>query len=571
MEETIFTIETDKIRTMKKDIVAAEKEGVEKSKGNLDTKKADVLNQIEKEKAAAAAIMALAQKEKALEEKEKAEEKALSQPIEELVSAMPTIKDPTKTDDKSQDVKINEKEKQVKVKVDKGDSEEEKELKPTIAETPRSVPAAPEKLPIATKEPQQEEEAMSTIPMPTPTIPEPKKEEPQEEIGLSIDDLSGMENIMLPQKEIDIGEIEGLAMPQKQMEDFGEIEIPIEKLIEPEVIKNKLPKEPTAEPKEDREGVISLSDLRAKTEEKPKQPEVIDKFSDEEFFAPKKDEDPKEKLRKITDLIFETEQTLNQIEEEKIPFEEKKKDIERAIEKARQRLELIAERKKRIEEIKKNTETKEESAASKEEKRNIEKDRWKIEEERNAVEDEKNKKEDEIKSLRLQFNEFDLAFEKIISREKELNMELELLKRDRDKIVYGGEKDEFLEKLQKVEKEANSIKDLMLDNTRQKEDAEKRLSDIIAQEKKIEEEIRVIEKRGSLDVPTEELKIIEKERKAAEEKRKDLEQKRWGVEDDIEKVEKIREELRVKYQTFSTEARDLKNKIDDINKKIDNK
>lgn len=571
MEETIFTIETDKIRTMKKDIVAAEKEGVEKSKGNLDTKKADVLNQIEKEKAAAAAIMALAQKEKALEEKEKAEEKALSQPIEELISAMPTIDNSTKADDKSQDVKINEKEKQVKVKVDKGDSEEEKELKPTMAEVPQPAPTAPEKLPIATKEPQQEEGVMPTIPMPTPATPEPKKEEPQEEIGLSIDDLSGMENIMLPQKEIDIGEIEGLAMPQKQVEDFGEIEIPIEKLIEPEVIKNKLPEKRAAESKEDREGVISLNDLRVKTEEKPKQPEVIDKFSDEELFVPKKDEDPKEKMRKITDLIFETEQTLNQIEEEKIPFEEKKKDIERAIEKARQRLELIAERKKRIEEIKKNTETKEESAASKEEKRNIEKDRWKIEEERNAVEDEKNKKEDEIKSLRLQFNEFDLAFEKIISREKELNMELELLKRDRDKIVYGGEKDEFLEKLQKVEKEANSIKDLMLDNTRQKEDAEKRLSDIIAQEKKIEEEIRVIEKRGSLDVPTEELKMIEKERKAAEEKRKDLEQKRWGIEDDIEKVEKIREELRVKYQTFSTEARDLKNKIDDINKKIDNK
>ena len=67
----------------------------------------------------------------------------------------------------------------------------------------------------------------------------------------------------------------------------------------------------------------------------------------------------------------------------------------------------------------------------------MEKERWKIEDERNTVEQEKNKKEDEIKSLRLQLNEFNLNFEKILSREKELNMELDLLKRDKNHLILN--------------------------------------------------------------------------------------------------------------------------------------
>jgi len=50
------------------------------------------------------------------------------------------------------------------------------------------------------------------------------------------------------------------------------------------------------------------------------------------------------------------------------------------------------------------------------------------------IETEQNKKEDEIKSLKLQLKECVLAFEKILTKEKQLNLELEMLRRDREKI-----------------------------------------------------------------------------------------------------------------------------------------
>jgi hypothetical protein len=78
-------------------------------------------------------------------------------------------------------------------------------------------------------------------------------------------------------------------------------------------------------------------------------------------------------MRKLTDLIFELEQNLQQIADEKIPFEERKKDIEREIAKAKERLDLIVERIKKIDEIKKGIENKEATAATVEEKRNLEK------------------------------------------------------------------------------------------------------------------------------------------------------------------------------------------------------
>jgi len=65
---------------------------------------------------------------------------------------------------------------------------------------------------------------------------------------------------------------------------------------------------------------------------------------EDNFVIPEKQEDPKEKMRKLTDLIFELEQNLQQIADEKIPFEERKKDIEREIAKSKERLDLISER-----------------------------------------------------------------------------------------------------------------------------------------------------------------------------------------------------------------------------------
>ncbi|MFA5087029.1 MAG: hypothetical protein WC470_01855 [Candidatus Paceibacterota bacterium] len=558
MEENIFTIEASKIRTMKKDIAAAERESTAKAGGNLVTQKENVINQLEKEKAA---IAALAQKEKELEQMEQT-------PLEEPVLPMAINSQPTD----GHAIVIPEKENKIKIKVDKGDSEEEKELKPRIEDLPPGAgltkteaetkpKEGPTGLPVEALSSAQEEKPAE---MPVISTKETPKDE---ELGLAIDELEEME-VPTSEEQIDIGEISGLSeqglKDNEVFESEGQglegVNLPIE---EPE-------EESMPEIKDDE--IISLNNLKVQNKKKgeaKKEPEPNELAMEDDFVIKEKEEDPKEKMRKITDLIFEIEQSITQIADEKIPFEERKKDIEREIDKTKQRLELIIERKKRIEEIKKATEAKEESAGTPEEKRNMEKERWKVEDERNTVELEKNKKEDEIKSLRLQLNEFNLTFEKILAREKELNMELDLLKRDRDKIIYSGEKTELLTDLEKAEVEANSIKELMLDNTDQKNASDKRLSDIAKQEKTIEEEIKVIEKRSDMAVTPDDLRKLEQERKAIEEKRREIEKKRWETEDESRKIETMREELRTKYQGFAANVKSIKDKISTVNEKLD--
>ena len=599
MEENIFTIETTKIRTMKKDINAAQREQANAQGVFLDTKKENVKNQLEKERAA---IAALAQKEKEIEQKQALEEKNLS----------PAKKDVPVIEGNAIIVPM-EKRNQIKINVAEGDSEEEKELAPHIEEktAPTNIESVfeesePEpKLPIPAfiapqkdlakqeieensskeevfikesspeeikeietkpKEIQQEMETLDFVEENKALaedltsfdqeLPSLSKNYP--ETGLTIDDLENMELSESDHEQIDIGEIPGLELDDEIKE-------------EQELRSVDLPQKDSLEEKNQEEKIISLEQLRPEKPEedlKLKEKAEEDFLLRDEFIFSKKEETQEEKLRKLTDLIFEIEQNIIQINDEKIPFEEKRKDIEREIDKARQRLDLILERKKRIEELKKTTENKEEGAETAEEKRNMEKERWKIEDERNAVEQEKNKKEDEIKSLRLQLNEFNLNSEKILSREKELNMELDLLKRDKDHLILNEEKEKLLEKLEKSQKEANSIKDLMNDNTSQKEAIDKKINKIKEEEQAIEEEIKVLEKRTDLTVPEVELRKLEAQRKSAEEKRRKTEEQRWQAEDELNKAEALRLELREKYQSFASEANKLKEQISEINKKM---
>jgi len=98
----------------------------------------------------------------------------------------------------------------------------------------------------------------------------------------------------------------------------------------------------------------------------------------------------------------------------------------------------------------------------------------------------------------------------------------------------------------------------MADNSAQKESIEKRINDIAKEEKSIEEEIRTLEKRVGLTVPEVEVKKIEKSLKDAEEKRRAIEQKRWEAEDELERCEKIRADLRNKYQYYSARSSKIK-------------
>jgi hypothetical protein len=566
MAENIFTIEVDKIRTMKKDIASAEREELNMAQGSLDSQKENVKNQLELERERAT-IAELAKQQKELEK--------MQAPAVEPVLPMP---EKTET---AEEISIPTPQEPIKIAITESDSEKETALTPEII---------------------QKEEPEEVISLPEPS-----------EVMTAIEELKETPETDIPpidENQIDIGEISGLTLeaPTESTgaEDLGDIELQApEELSEgltmeaipeiPEEVSEPAEEEPSILEEEPEEGldlgslenfeleepVVAEKEIPAKepqesiflnnlpVEEEPAKAALP--FEDDftaKIFETKKEETPEEKLRKINDLIFEVEQNLLQISEEKIPFEERTKDIEREMDKARQRLDLIAERKKRIDELKRNTEEKEKSDQSPEEKRNTEKERWKIEDERNAVEEEKNKKEDELKSLRLQLKECDLNFEKVISREKELNMELALLKRDHSHIILEQEKQGLLEDLEKLEVEANSIKDIMTDNTAEKESIEKRVANIMTEEKSVEEEIKVIEKRSDLSVPDAELRRMEELRKAAEEKRRQIEERRWLAEDDLAKAEQLRGELREKYQSFASKVNDLKAKISGINEKL---
>lgn len=584
MAENIFTIEADKIRTMKKDIASAEREELNMAQGSLDSQKENVKNQLELEREKAT-IAELAKQQKELDKQQALiEEPVLPIPVNQTAA---TIPEPTAEETIIESPNVpSPQSNEIKIPISESDSEKETAIQPAVIEETLSLPEPPEAMsaieelketpetdipPIdenqidigeitgLSLEPQQMEndtaEDIGDIELQSPEI----GEKPEEgEIQAEMEEIPTMET---QEEEESIGD-DGLDL--NSLSDGGDFESDLE---EPAELEKEMNKNKPQEPK----GSISLNNLPVEKMELPIETPALDAEFDESVFETSHAETPEEKLRKINDLIFEVEQNLLQISEEKIPFEERKKDIEREMDKSRQRLDLIAERKKRIDELKKTTEEKEKSQQSPEEKRNTEKERWKIEDERNAVEEEKNKKEDEIKSLRLQLKECDFNFEKVLSREKELNMELSLLKRDHTHLILEQEKQGLLTELEKLEVEANSIKDIMTDNTAEKESIEKRLGNIMTEEKSVEEEIKVIEKRSDMSVPPAELRRMEELRKAAEEKRRLIEEKRWASEDDLDKAEQLRAELRDKYQSFSTKVNALKSKIAEINDKLNKK
>lgn len=570
MEENNFTIDTDKIRTMSKDVAAVEREEKENltKPTNLQSKKENIISQLQKEKAA---IQALAEQEKEREAKDKLNlnQGQFIDSVFEPTSATPTI--PTTIPQPNGPIKIN---------LMEGGNGEIKDITHELKKE-ASIPSPPkEEMGVIKADlPNLSSEKEQTIHIPKPSSLETKekpviKPEYKEPQGLSVEELK--EFTVMPQEEsqIEIGEIQGLPIDLLEPQPIEPKELNLEDAVESE---ETLLEEMTGQSTEltieelNQKPTISLEELspklkKDKSKNIQKQAESLD--LEDNLITSQKQEDPKEKLRKLTDLIFELEQNLEQIAEEKIPFEERKKDIEREIAKSKERLDLISERLKKIDEIKKRIEAQEATATTIEEKRNLEKERWKVEDERNAVEEEKNKKEDELKSLRLQLNEFNISYEKILAREKELNLELSSLKRDKENLLLQQEKNTLLPKLEEIQTEANNIRELMADNSAQKESIEKRINDIAKEEKSIEEEIRTLEKRVGLTVPEVEVKKIEKSLKDAEEKRRAIEQKRWEAEDELERCEKIRADLRNKYQYYSAEAQKIKNQIMEINKKI---
>ncbi|GMX58894.1 MAG: hypothetical protein MCSN_5480 [Candidatus Microsyncoccus archaeolyticus] len=282
-----------------------------------------------------------------------------------------------------------------------------------------------------------------------------------------------------------------------------------------------------------------------------------------------KEETIEEKLRKISYLTFDLEEELKKIFIEKKPLQDRKDAVLKEIERIKKKLDVIAQTKKEIEESKKKVEEKEQDATP-EQKREIEQERWKIEEQRNMIEDEKNEKEDEIRSLKLQLKECDFALEKYVAKENQLNIQLEVLRKDHEKTILGQKQKELLTELEKLGRKGFEIKEKMVENTRQKDEADKKLSDILIKERNTEEEIKTLEKRDALVVGNaEEVRKIEEERRKIEEKRKELEKSRWDLEDNLEKINKQRQEIKEEYQKITSNGQKIKDELNEINKKLE--
>ncbi len=274
------------------------------------------------------------------------------------------------------------------------------------------------------------------------------------------------------------------------------------------------------------------------------------------------------KLSEIAEQTFELEEALKGINEEKAPFEKRKKEIEDVIDNIKKKLDLIIERKNKIEEIKKGLEEKEVIAQSPEEKRAIEKERWRVEDERNIIEKEKDDREDEIKSLRLQIRECDLNAEKVVAKEKDSVQQLEILKRDRDRIILGQTKKDLEERLQPLNQDVENIKREMFDNTKQRDKADKNLTDIGLKEKAVEDEIKILERRQNEATDEVILRDIETRRRTAEDNRRKLEKDRWEVEDKIKDLEETRKIIKEKYQEVAAQIRQIKDELLGIEEKI---
>jgi len=282
----------------------------------------------------------------------------------------------------------------------------------------------------------------------------------------------------------------------------------------------------------------------------------------------RKIDENEEKLQKIAETTFELEEKLKKIGEDKAPFEKRKKEIQEEIDNIKKKLDLILERKNRVDEIKKDLEAKEAIAQTPEEKRSVEKERWKVEDDRNTIEKEKDAKEDEIKSLKLQMRECDLNAEKIMGKEKEATQELEILKRDKDRIILGQNKLELVKRLQPLEAEIENIKREMFENTKLKDKSDKALNDIKMKEKAVEDEIKILERRQGETKDEVILRDIETRRRNIEETRRQLEKDRWDVEDKTGDLEEKRKLIKEKYQEVSAQARQIKEELAAIEEKI---
>jgi hypothetical protein len=406
---------------------------------------------------------------------------------------------------------------------------------------------------IATEETYQE-----PAPKPDLIIPEPAPEviEPKEPL---VEEPAPKPDLIIPEPAPEVIEPKEPLVEEPAPKPDLIIPEPAPEVIEPKKPQEELPSalELGLEDPEEKEIPMAKDlELEEKTE-KPaieKEVEVVD--------------ENEAKLERIAEQSLELEEKMRKIKDENAPFEKRKKEIEEEISNIKKKLDLVLERKIKIDEIKKTIEEKEALAKTPEEKRAIEKERWRTEDDRNSIEKEKDEKEDEIKSLRLQLRECDLNAEKITAAEKEIAQDLEILKRDRDKIILGQTKQDLEKRLKPLEDEIENIKRGMFENTKMKDKLDKTLNDVQLKEKSTEEEIKLLEKRQNETKDEVILRDIETRRRNIEENRRQMEKERWDIEDRTADLEEKRKIIKKNYQEVASQARQIKADLVEIEEKL---
>jgi chromosome segregation ATPase len=164
--------------------------------------------------------------------------------------------------------------------------------------------------------------------------------------------------------------------------------------------------------------------------------------------------------------------------------------------------------------------------------------------------------------------ECDLNAEKILGKEKAITQELEILKRDKDRIILGQTKLELEKRLKPLEEEIEKIKREMFENTKLKDKSDKNLNDIRMKERGVEDEIKILERRQGETKDEDVLRDIENRRRTIEETRRQMEKDRWDVEDKMSDLEEKRKLIKEKYQEVAAQAKQIKAELMEIEEKI---
>jgi hypothetical protein len=170
--------------------------------------------------------------------------------------------------------------------------------------------------------------------------------------------------------------------------------------------------------------------------------------------------------------------------------------------------------------------------------------------------------------LKLQSKEIDINLDKILAKEKITQQELEVLKRDKNIILLSQTKEDLENKLKPLDDEIENIKREMFENTKIKDKTERSLTEIGIKEKSVEEEIKVLERRGAETNDEVVLRDIENRRRTVENSRRKLEQDRWDVEDKLKDLDEKRKLIKERYQEIASQAKAIRNELNDIQLKI---